>query len=56
MKTATVRRNIPICRAGLPFPNAATRRQVLDRVVDLALTFSLGGGAAAIVLFILAVG
>lgn len=55
MKTATIHRSRYTARPNLPFPNAATRRQVIDRIVDLTLTFMLGASAAAIVLFILAV-
>lgn len=55
MKTATVHRSNHAARPNVPFPNAATRRQVVDRIVDLTLTFMLGAGAAAILLFVLAV-
>lgn len=54
MKTAVHRSN-HTTRPNLPFPNAATKRQVVDRIVDLTLTFMLGAGAAAIVLFVLTV-
>ena len=54
MKTATIRRSHCAVRPKLPFPNAATRRQVVSHVLDLTLTFMLGAGAAAIVLFVLA--
>lgn len=54
MKAATVRRPHHNVRPNIPFPNAATRRQIIDRIVDLTLTFMLGAGAAAIVLFGLA--
>jgi len=53
MKTTTAHRGYTYC-ANLPYPNAANRRQILNRIVDLTLTFVLGAGAAAIVLFVLA--
>lgn len=53
MKTTTMRRGYTYT-ANLPYPNAASRKQIFDRIVDLSLTFVLGAGAAAIVLFVLA--
>lgn len=47
MKTVTMYKPIP-------YPNAATRRQVLSRVVDLLLTAVIGIGLAASLLFLLA--
>lgn len=55
MKTTAMHRSNRTVRPNLPFPNAATRRQVVDRIVDLTLTFMLGAGAAAILLFVLAI-
>ena len=54
MKTTTMRRGYA-CPTNLPYPNAASRKQILDRIVDVTLTFMLGAGAAAIVLLVLAV-
>lgn len=54
MKTATAHRTDLANRPNLPYPNAATKRQLLDRFVELLLVATLGIGAAAIVLFILA--
>ena len=53
MKTTTMRRGYT-CPTNLPYPNAASRKQILDRIVDVTLTFMLGAGAAAIVLLALA--
>ena len=54
MKTAICKTNYrPTTR--IPYPNAASRKQIVNRIVDLTLTFVLGAGAAAIVLFVLAV-
>jgi len=54
MKTATAHRTDLANRPHLPFPNAATKRQILDRFIELLLMAALGIGAAAIVLFFLA--
>lgn len=54
MKTITAHRNDLANRPNLPYPNAATKRQIIDRFVELLLMGALGIGAAAIVLFILA--
>lgn len=54
MKTITVHRTDLASRPNLPYPNAATKRQIIDRFVELLLMGALGVGAAAIVLFILA--
>ena len=54
MKTTTMRRGYP-CPANMPYPNAASRRKIMEHIVDLTLTFMLGAGAAAVVLFVLAI-
>ncbi len=54
MKTATIHRTDLANRPNLPYPNAATRRQIIDRFIELLLMGALGIGAAAIVLFSLA--
>lgn len=54
MKTAVVHHADFARKPNLPYPNAATRRQLLNRFIDLLLTAALGIGAAAIFLFILA--
>lgn len=54
MKTVTAHRADFARRPNLPYPNAATKRQIIDRFVELLLMAALGIGAAAIVLFILA--
>lgn len=54
MKTITYNTADLANRPHIPYPNAATRRQVLDRFVELLLMAGLGVGAAAILLFILA--
>lgn len=37
----------------VPFPNAATRKDILRKFLDLLLMGALGAGAAAILLFML---
>ena len=54
MKTVTIRRREYSKLYNLPYPNAATKKQIFNRVVDLLLTAVLGSGAAAIVLFLFA--
>lgn len=43
-------------RPFVPLPNAATRRQVVDKLLDIALVAAIGAGIAASVLFLLALG
>lgn len=54
MKTITYRTTDFAKRPHIPYPNAATRQQILDRFVELLLMAGLGIGAAAIVLFLFA--
>ena len=55
MKTVTTRKSHTHRRCHVPYPNAATRQQLLDQFVELLLTGAVGISAAAIVLFILAI-
>ena len=41
-------------RPNLPYPNAATRRQVLDKVLNFLLMAAIGAGVAAMLLLLLA--
>ena len=52
MKAATMYRQIPTVRQGLSHPNAATPRQIMNRIVDLLLVGAIGMAFAAIVLFL----
>ena len=54
MKTATTRKPSIAKQFRVPFPNAATRQQIIDHFVELLLTGAVGISAAAIILFILA--
>lgn len=47
MKTAVCK---PCYRPVIPYPNAATRRQLLQRILDIALIFACGMGLAATLL------
>ena len=47
MKTAVCNTT---CRPAVPYPNAATRREVLHRALDTLLVAASGMGIAAIVL------
>lgn len=51
MKTTTMNRTDLRSNAQLPYPNAATRRELVHKFVDLLLVAAIGGGAAAILLF-----
>ncbi len=53
MKTTAIYRTDYAPRPNLPFPNAATRKDILHRFLDLLLMGALGMGAAAILLFML---
>lgn len=47
MKTAVIHPQIP-------YPNAASRRQIIAKAVDILLMAVSGAGTAAIVLFLMA--
>lgn len=53
MKTAVYRQNHRAIRP-LPFPNAATRRQVFAKIIDTLLVAASGAGIAAMLLLLLA--
>lgn len=52
MKTAVYRQNQKALRP-LPFPNAASRRQVFNRVLDVLLVAASGAGIGAMLLLFL---
>lgn len=52
MKTAAIYRNNCASKPNLPCPNAATRREMFQKLLDLLLTGAIGAGAAAILLFL----
>ena len=49
---AVAYRQVTNAQRGLPYPNAATPRQVINRFVDLLLVGAIGMAFAAIVLFL----
>jgi hypothetical protein len=53
MKTKTIYRTTYANQPHIPYPNAATRREIFDKVLDLLLMAAMGVGAAAIILFML---
>ena len=54
MKAIVLYRNDYAKRPNLPYPNAATRRELFSKFLDLLLMAAIGAGAAAILLFLLA--
>lgn len=52
MKTAV---NFSTARGHVPYPNAASRAQVLHRFLDLALMAAIGAGLAASLMFLLVI-
>ena len=54
MKTTTVYHDNFWNRPSVPLPNAATRRQVLEKFLDVALVAAIGAGIAASILFLIA--
>lgn len=53
MKTAAIYRTKMHSRPAIPYPTAAERRQMLDKLVDTALVAATGIGSAAILLLML---
>jgi len=53
MKTATAYARNYRSRQSIPFPNAATPRQVLHKIVDIALVAASGAGLGALLLLLL---
>ncbi len=56
MKAVTIYQKYIANLPHAPYPNAATYREVLHKVLDLLLVAAIGVGAAAIFLFLLAIG
>lgn len=55
MKTAVVKRtnnHMPV----MPFPNAATKQELLQKFLDLLLVAAIGAGLAASLIFLIALG
>ena len=53
MKTAAMKRtnyNMPV----IPYPNAATKQEILHKTLDLLLVAAIGAGMAACLIFLIA--
>ena len=55
MKTITTTQVTFANRPHVPYPNAATNREIFQKVLDMLLVAAMGVGAAAIFLFMLAI-
>ena len=53
MKTATIRKNNAHTLPNIPYPNAAARRELFHKVLDLLLVGAMGAAAAAILLLVM---
>ena len=53
MKTATMRNTAMKTRPNIPYPNAATKKELLQRFLDLAIMAVTGAALAAAALFLL---
>ncbi len=54
MKTVTIYCPEHAKMPNLPYPNAASRKELLHKFLDLLLVAAIGSGAAASLLFLLA--
>lgn len=54
MKTAAIYRSNYAPQPNVPYPNAATRREIFSKFLDLVLIAAIGISAAAILLFMIA--
>lgn len=54
MKTTAIYSTSRQYKTRVAYPNSASRRQIANRIVDLLLMAASGAGAAAMVLFLLA--
>lgn len=55
MKTATIRRTDLNTQPRIPYPNAATRKELVHKFLDMVLMGAIGAGLAASLLFLLVV-
>ena len=55
MKTVTMEQRRSSTRTNIPYPNAATKKEMLHKILDTLLSAVSGAALAAIVLFLLAV-
>ena len=55
MKTTAMHRRKVNTRPNIPYPNAATKKEIMHKVLDTLLSAAYGAAFATIVLFFLAV-
>ena len=53
MKTATIKSMQLTATATIPYPNAATKQEILCKFLDLLLIGAIGAGLAACIIFLL---
>lgn len=53
MKTATIRRTDVNTLPRIPYPNAATKKELFHKFLDLLVIGAMGAGAAAMLLLVL---
>lgn len=53
MKTSVIYRSELHMRPNIPYPNAASKKELLNKFLDLLLVGAIGSGLAAILLFLL---
>lgn len=53
MKTAAVKRTNYSAAPALPYPNAATKQEILHKFLDLLLVAAIGSGLAASLIFLI---
>ena len=56
MKATAIYQKQIVNRPHAPYPNAATYREMLHKLTDILLVAAIGVGAAASLLFLLAIG
>lgn len=55
MKTTVMHHRKVNTRPNIPYPNAATKKEILHKVADMLLSAAYGAAFATIVLFLMAV-
>lgn len=55
MKTATLQQRRTNAKANIPYPNAATKKEMMHKLLDTLLSAVSGAALAAIVLFLFAI-
>ena len=55
MKTTIIHRQNAKTRSRIPYPNAATKKEILHNIVDALLSAAFGAALATIVLLLMAI-